>query len=400
MSHPSVSRPLASAAGRVAALPPLLLVSGDFVQTGGMDRCNYSLARYCAERGREVHLVGFRAAADLAQLQRLRFHRVPKLLGSHALSEPLLDRVGRAWARRIAAAGGRVIVNGGNCRFADVNWVHHIHAADGPFPGGRPWTRLRRRLTYWNDCRRERKTLPQAGCIITSCHRNKEDLVHRLGIREEKVRVAYYGVDANVFRPVTAEQARATRAEWGLPQDRPCLAFIGALGNRRKGFDSLFEAWQRLCAGPGWDAQLVVVGRGAELPLWQARTAAAGLQDRIRFLGFVKNLPALTAACDAHVLPSRYEGYSLVTHEALCCGLPALVTASAGIAERYPPDLRDLLLPDPENVDDLATRLRHWHARRDSFRTAALGFSQFLRQYSWEDMAVQIAGFIDESGPG
>ena len=37
--------------------------------------------------------------------------------------------------------------------------------------------------------------------------------------------------------------------------------------------------------------------------------------------------------------PARYEAYGLAVHEALCRGLPALVSASAGVAERYPADL-------------------------------------------------------------
>jgi len=45
---------------------PYVLVTGDFVLTGGMDRANYALASYLAGReGAEVHLVAHRAADDL-----------------------------------------------------------------------------------------------------------------------------------------------------------------------------------------------------------------------------------------------------------------------------------------------------------------------------------------------
>ena len=48
------------------------------------------------------------------------------------LGDPLLDRAGRAVARRLAGEGARVVVNGGNCRWFDVTWVHYCHAAYAP----------------------------------------------------------------------------------------------------------------------------------------------------------------------------------------------------------------------------------------------------------------------------
>ena len=54
--------------------------------------------------------------------------------------------------------------------------------------------------------------------------------------------------------------------------------------------------------------------------------------------------------CDALVLPSRYEGYGRPVQEALCCGLPALVSRASGIAEQYPAELADLIIPDAEDV--------------------------------------------------
>jgi glycosyltransferase involved in cell wall biosynthesis len=375
---------------------PILIVTGDFVKTGGMDRCNYALARHYAERGRELHLVGYRAAPDLLAFPNVVWHRVPKVLNSYFLSEPLLDRAGRWWGRRLAQRGARVVVNGANCAFPDVNWVLHVHAADGAHPGG-PWhRRLRQRLYYRHHCRREARILPRARLLVTECERNRHELARLFGPAGSAAHVVYPGVDPQRFRPATPDERRRTRAAMGW-DGRPLVGFVGALANRRKGFDVLFEAWRRLCDDRHWDADLVVMGRGAEQPEWQARARAEGLAGRVHFLGFVADLPTMLAACDAHVLPSRYEGYSLATQEALCCGLPALVSASAGIAERYPAALGELLIPDPEDVAGLAQRLRRWHARRDELRSAVAGFTDVLRAHTWDAMAGQMAGLIDEA---
>src|SRR5437899_12363371 len=98
-------------------MKPYLIVTGNFVKTGGMDRANLALALHLADSGREVHLVAFSASGEMLRHPNVRFHRVPKIGDSYLLSDPLLDLVGRTWASKVSQSGGRVVVNGGNCQF-------------------------------------------------------------------------------------------------------------------------------------------------------------------------------------------------------------------------------------------------------------------------------------------
>ncbi len=198
---------------------------------------------------------------------------------------------------------------------------------------------------------------------MTTCERNRRDLLEQFGLPVERIKVVYYGTDPEVFRPPSPDRRFELRKSLGWPEDRPVFLFVGGLGDRRKGFDTLYEEpGRRHCRDSSWRADLVVVGSGGERLHWEARAIAEGLADRIRFLGFRRDVPDLLQASDAHVLPSRYEGYSLITHEALCSGLSAYVSASAGIAERYPPDLADLLIPDPDNIGGSGRAARDGHA--------------------------------------
>ena len=209
----------------------------------------------------------------------------------------------------------------------------------------------------------------------------------------------HLGVDAEAFRPALPGEREAAREALGWPMDRPKVAFVGALADRRKGFDRLFAAWSELCRDPSWDADLAVVGRGGEADEWEARAAASGLADRVSFLGFVPDLAAFYRACDAHCLPSRYEGYSLVTQEALACGIPALVSTASGIAERYPESLKDLLIPDPEDAPDLARRLRGWRGRMEAVRESVQALGREVRATTWEVMSSRIAALMDGEVP-
>lgn len=375
---------------------PTLLITGDFVKTGGMDRANYALADHLSRAGREVHLVAFRAGSELLARPNVIFHRVPKPLGSYTLGSPLLDQRGRFWARRFK---GRVVVNGGNCRWGDVNWVHHLNRLDTPKPGGGLWRRFKTRLDYNLHVASERAALAKARLIVTTCERNKLDLHRYFNKPLDQINTIYYGTDPGVFYPATLDERLGLRKRFGWPVDRPVYAFVGALSDRRKGFDTLFVAWCRLCRRSDWNADLIVVGAGAELPFWKAKAESEGLGDRFRFLGFRRDVPDIFRACDAHVLPSRYEGYSLVTQEAICCGLPAFVTDTAGIAERYPRGLAEaLLIADPDDAEALADRLLGWQRVAEALRPDLDRLSERLRSQTWDQMAGRFASILDAPG--
>ena len=288
---------------------------------------NYALACYLAGRGVQVHLVTHRAWADLAARPNVHVHRVARPGGSHLLGMPLLARAGRRWARRLAPGGARVVVNGGNCAGGDVNWVHYVHAAWAPLADGGPARRLKAAAAHRYFLRTEGARVRRARRVVANSEGTRVALIERLGLPPERVRVVYYGSDPGRFRPPTAAERAGARGRLGWAEDgRPAVAFVGALGDRRKGFDTLFAAWRTLAGRPSWDARLVVVGAGAALAAWRARAAAAGLGRSVQFLGFRGDVPAVLAACDLLVSPARYEPYGLNVHEALCCGLPALVS--------------------------------------------------------------------------
>lgn len=85
-----------------------------------------------------------------------------------------------------------------------------------------------------------------------------------------------------------------------------------------------------------------------------------------------------------------YEAYGVNVQEAICRGIPAMVTASAGVAERYPPELAPMLIPDPEDPRSLVERLLAWRASKDEWRERFQPLSERLRSRSWRDTAVDI----------
>jgi glycosyltransferase involved in cell wall biosynthesis len=345
-----------------------------------------------------VSLVAHHVAAPLAGHPNVRVYPAARPFGSHALGEPFLDLTGRRVAARLRERdpATRVVVNGGNCFAGGVNWVHYVHAA-GPEAPGRPWgRRVVDRLKHRRHRAQERRALQNAPLVIANSERTRQDLIERLGVPEERARVVYLAADAGRFRPPTARERAAAREALGWPAERPIFLFVGSPRDHRKGLDVVLSAWRLLTEGPGWDGHLAVVGAGAEDCAWQ-RALGPGLRERVHGLELRADLHHLYWACDGLVSPARYEPYGLAVHEALCSGLPALVSRSAGVAERYPPALEDLLLPDPEDAQDLARRVRLCRAALGAYRRRVTPLGEALRARSWDDVAGEIVALVEQN---
>jgi glycosyltransferase involved in cell wall biosynthesis len=314
-----------------------------------------------------------------------------------AAAERLLGRTGVRVARAVLqqAPGARVVVNGGNCPWGDINWVHAVHAAWPVRDEGAPWwSRVRNRRLKAVARRRERSALARAGIVIANSTATSREIV-RLGVPPARVCAIHLGSDP-AWGPVDPAERRTAREMWNVGRGQPVVLFAGALGtDLNKGFDVLWDAWLALHRSGTWDAQLLVAGTGWRRARWEAEARAAEV-DSIRFLGFSTNVRQVLAAADLLVSPARYEAYGLNVHEALCCGVPVMVTRTAGVVERFDRGMAPALLPLDLSGRELAARLRRWREDMDGWTRAAAPTSRRLRAWTWDDMAAEFVRTVSE----
>jgi glycosyltransferase involved in cell wall biosynthesis len=360
-----------------------------------MVKANAELAVFLLNQGTPVHIVAHDVDPLFLNDRRATVHLVPRPIGSFALGEFGLDRRGREVARTLLASDPRtrVVVNGGNCPWPDINWVHYVHHAwTDVDPTAPAWFKAKHRLFSARWRRAEVRAIRSARVVIANSDVTREHLVELLQVPEERIRRIYLGADP-AWTPATHGERRASREWLGIPDGRPVVGFVGALGrDRRKGFDTLWTAWTALCRRPDWDAHLIVAGAGADAERVATAAGDAGIADRVKVLGHTTRVRELLAALDLLVSPVRYESYGLNVQEALCRGVPAIVSRSAGVAERYPAALGDLLLDDPADARELAGKLLAWQAAAGAWRTRVEPLAKELIGYSWQDMA---AAFVD-----
>jgi glycosyltransferase involved in cell wall biosynthesis len=382
--------------------PPWVIVSLGFHFAGGQAKAVAGLADYLTRSGTPVHLVGHTFDAELAGRPGVTTHPVARCRGGDLVGNLQVAWAGRAVARRVTRRhpGARVVVNGGNCVWADVNWVHYLHLAWQPDLSAAPrWFRLKERVVGTWYRRQERRAYRVARLVLTNSRRTAADVIRCAGIAPERVQTVYYGADP-AWGPATPEERRRGRQLFGLDPQRPVVAFIGGFGHdNRKGFDTLLAAWQRLCRDPAWDAELVLAGGGRAAASVADQLRSDGLAGRVRLVGFTDRVFDLLAGSDLLVSPVRYEPYGLNVQEAICRGVPALVSAVAGVAEEYGDDLAAMLLTNPDDPDDLAARLRRWRADMPGWQDRFRPLGQRLRTRAWDDMAREIVTAVEAIGP-
>jgi glycosyltransferase involved in cell wall biosynthesis len=106
---------------------------------------------------------------------------------------------------------------------------------------------------------------------------------------------------------------------------------IGAYGRfcEAKGFDQLITAFRQ--TGQADNLRLLIGGYGPDEAALQ--DLAIG-DDRILFVGKVGNVAGFLAQCHIIAVPSRYETYGQVAHEARQAGRPILVSTAGGLPEQ------------------------------------------------------------------
>jgi glycosyltransferase involved in cell wall biosynthesis len=377
---------------------PWLLVAEGFHSRGGMDKANAALANYLVSQGVPVHLVAFSIDPELCGKPGVTSTSTEIAGRWPSLGRFHLARLGQAMASRLTSHSQnvRVVVNGINCNWPDINWVHWLHQCWQPRTVRAPlWFRLKLRLETSRAIRLELTALRSAKLLVANSERTRRNLINLLGVPPERIHTIYLGTDSS-WKDLTPERREAARACLGVPPGRPLVAFVGALGyDSRKGFDVLWHAWTDLCRLAEWDADLVVAGSGRALADWRRESATSGLGGRVKFLGFTDRIPQVLAASDLLVSAARYESYGLNVQEALCCGVPAIVSARAGVAERYSSELFPLLLPNPEDACDLAIRMLHWKRDMAGWRKRLAPTAQMLRAYTWNDMASRFVNLAE-----
>ncbi len=136
-----------------------------------------------------------------------------------------------------------------------------------------------------------------------------------------------------------APQPAQPRGALETPEDAPLLLALGRL-HANKAFDVLLRALVELPAAWLW-----LAGEGPEDARLRRLARDLGVAERVRFLGWRRDVPALLAACDLLACPSRHEPLGNVVLEAWAQGRPVVAAAAQGPSALISEGETGLLVP-------------------------------------------------------
>ncbi len=278
---------------------------------GGVENYVAYCARELTRLGHEVTLI-----ADYGDLPGVRFLRAP-VLGRGSIAKNLsfflmVQRILKREKFDLVYSCARTAPSD-LLRISDP-----LHAAwiELGYRFGNPrWraVRPRHKALLWL----ERKSLEgvRRG-VVANSHLVKGQLQDHYDFPPEKIHVVRNGVDFSRFNLRWRKKRKKIRKELGI-SGKKVLLFVGS-DWKRKGLDLVQKILPRLPQ----ETLLLVAGGPVIRP-----------RKGIRYLGQVREIEKLYAACDLLVLPTRYDPFANVVLEALACGLPVVTSRFNGAAE-------------------------------------------------------------------
>ncbi len=168
------------------------------------------------------------------------------------------------------------------------------------------------------------------------------------------------------------------------------LLYVGSL-IERKGVDLLFKAF---AACDNKSLRLVLVGDGKEKDNLMNLAGQLGISDRVEFRGFLSGqaLRECYKNAGAFVLPTREDCFGLVLIEAMCAGLPIIVSRySDGAAETVTEDVNGYIV-DPYDTAQFTWAIDRTFTDEQTRKRLGMAGCEATEKFRFENVA---AGYLE-----
>jgi len=322
---------------------PLVLISG--LGPGGAERVTVSCLVRLARQGRAVPLCTVTGPGDGRLAEELAGAGVVRHgLAARRLADPpallRLLRLLHQGRHDLVHAHGQdaTIMAAAACALSRLPLVVTRHALDEWRCGRHPRARVLA----------ARLALRRADAVVAVSAATALALARATRVPRDRVRVIPNGIDLERFGAVPEDTRARTRAALGAEADDALVLFPAVLRDG-KGHDVLLSALPQIRALVP-RARVLIAGVGPLEAALRARARAMG--DAVTFLGHRDDMPALLAAADLVVLPSRSEALPTALIEAAAAGRAVVATHVGGVEEVVVHDHTGVLIP-PGNVTAL-----------------------------------------------
>ncbi|MCC6416216.1 MAG: glycosyltransferase [Opitutaceae bacterium] len=298
-----------------------ILIVQDYLRSGGTERQSVLLANAFAGAGHKVTLLTFRPGGPLAPtISPTVTHRALQPFDTH------LDWFAPGIHRQLEQVVPDIILLMG--RMANCFGQGYVKETQDRWPSTAVIGTMRtgKKLPWLF-----RISLRHVRHIVANSHAAKSTLEREHGLPCDKITVIHNSL---VFPDRTLVRNHKLRDQHGA-DDKTTVLLDVAMFRPEKNQRELIAIAAGLPANFPW--QLWLAGDGAKLRECQHHARRLGVQDRVKFLGFLRNPEPLYAAADVSVHASRSESLSNFLIESQVHGLPAVAYRAQGVEEAFIP---------------------------------------------------------------
>jgi glycosyltransferase involved in cell wall biosynthesis len=233
------------------------------------------------------------------------------------------------------------------------------HSTAEPLPKVEGWS-IREVLRRLVGGRRRTRLTSSVSALFSNaticvCDAVRERLVADYRFPSKKTITICNGVSVSEFAPSESNRA-SVRTSLGLGSEEFVLVCVTRL-SKEKGVDLLLMAVARVLR-QGTSCKCVIVGDGPLRKSLSEQAEALGLNGRVFFEGFQKDVRPFLQAADAFVLTSDFEGLPFSILEAMACGLPCVLTNVGGNSEAVQHMVHGVIVA-PQSVDEVADAITY-----------------------------------------
>jgi glycosyltransferase involved in cell wall biosynthesis len=176
----------------------------------------------------------------------------------------------------------------------------------------------------------ERVTAPITHQLVALTRGERDDYLSLRLFTDDRMHIIHSGVDIDAYMNGRTD-GQEKRRELGIPEGTVVVGTVGWL-LPVKNPGGLLEAMIPLLQSRP-DLFLAFVGKGDLEPALKRRAVEAGVEGKVVFAGWRRDVPEIMRAFDVFVLPSLNEGMGRVVVEAMASGKPVVAADVGGIPD-------------------------------------------------------------------
>lgn len=231
-------------------------------------------------------------------------------------------------------------------------------------------------------------------CVITM---NLEDYYSAMKLKvrnsDSLYRVHGVGINLQRFAPQSEEQKNHIRKAYNYKVDDFIIIYVGEL-SYRKHQDLLINSI-RLVGKKFSNIKLLLVGDGGYKDKYESLVTELGVEEKVEFLGYRKDIHNLMMLSDVSVSSSRQEGLPVNVMEAMATGLPLIVTNCRGNRDLVRSGENGIIV-DVDDVEAFARAIEKLYSSKELRERFSIKNKELIQLYSLPNVMKEMKDIYDK----